>query len=176
MKILDVGCGVKKYKGGKGDVVIGLDHFKLPGVDVVADLEKGLPLKKNSFDMVRCSHVLEHIDNAVNLIEEIWRVLKPHGKLVVIVPYRTSGSAYGDITHKRFFSLRTMDHFIERGEEHYISKAKFRLTTVTIGFKKWLKPIERMVNSNSGMQRFYDVYLPYVVPASYIYWELSAVK
>jgi predicted SAM-dependent methyltransferase len=61
MKILDVGCGNNKYKGNKGDIVIGIDKVKLKGVDVVHDIEKTpWPFKTNEFDCVICSHVLEH--------------------------------------------------------------------------------------------------------------------
>lgn len=45
-----------------------------------------LPFKENSFDVVICSEVLEHIHDYENIITEIQRVLKPGGKLALSVP------------------------------------------------------------------------------------------
>ncbi|MEM4714257.1 MAG: class I SAM-dependent methyltransferase [Candidatus Nanoarchaeia archaeon] len=75
MKILDIGCGLRKYKLKKNAKVIGLDVIKLPGVDVVHDLEKTpLPFKDNEFDIVIANHVLEHVKNLISVIHEIWRI------------------------------------------------------------------------------------------------------
>ena len=70
--LIELGCGDRK-KAGR----IGVDAIDLPGVDVVADLEKGLAfLPDNSVDQIHCRSLLEHIDNFENLIAEIVRVLK----------------------------------------------------------------------------------------------------
>ncbi len=45
-----------------------------------------LPEKDNTFDLVLCSHVLEHIPDDNKALEEIYRVLKPHGKALLLVP------------------------------------------------------------------------------------------
>jgi SAM-dependent methyltransferase len=46
----------------------------------------GLPFEDECFDLVICSEVLEHIDNYLQAIDEIIRVLKPGCNLVVSVP------------------------------------------------------------------------------------------
>ncbi|MEM2954453.1 MAG: class I SAM-dependent methyltransferase [Candidatus Nanoarchaeia archaeon] len=81
MKILDIGCGLRKYKPKQKNArVIGLDIVKLPGVDVVHDLEKSpLPFKDNEFDTVIANHVLEHVKNLISVIHEIWRITKRYG-------------------------------------------------------------------------------------------------
>src|SRR4030043_363365 len=55
MKILDIGCGLNKQKtSNRKDVVIGLDAVKVPGIDVVWNLEKTpLPFKKKEFNWVK---------------------------------------------------------------------------------------------------------------------------
>lgn len=47
-----------------------------------------LPFKDNSFDLVTSISVIEHIpnENDLSVIKEIWRVLRPRGKLVLTIP------------------------------------------------------------------------------------------
>lgn len=52
--------------------------------DVVLDIEK-LDVPDASYDVVICSHVLEHVDD-VRALHELYRVLKPGGRLITMVP------------------------------------------------------------------------------------------
>lgn len=45
-----------------------------------------LPIRSNSVDVVLCSHMLEHVHDAEAVVNEVWRVLKPNGLVVVIAP------------------------------------------------------------------------------------------
>lgn len=47
-----------------------------------------LPFKNNSFNLVICSEVMEHIKKEQTALRELVRVLKPGGKLVITVPRR----------------------------------------------------------------------------------------
>ena len=51
-----------------------------------SDIEKGIPFKSALFDIVLFEQVLEHLVNPSSVIEEIARVLRPDGLLVVGVP------------------------------------------------------------------------------------------
>lgn len=42
-----------------------------------------------TFDLICCSHVLEHIEEDRSAIRELWRVCKPDGQASILVPLRT---------------------------------------------------------------------------------------
>ncbi len=106
-KILDIGCGRKKLPGA-----IGLDRVALPGVDVVGDLNHRLPFADNEFEAVHANQVLEHVDNIVELIYEVHRILKPGGIFIIHAPYFRSSWAHIDPTHIRSFTVNSMDYFV----------------------------------------------------------------
>ena len=101
--IIDLGCGPKKKHGR-----IGIDKLNLPTVDIVADLENGLPfLPDNSVDQIHSSEVFGCIENFENLMREVVRVLKKDGTSYVFVPHFSNPHYYSDYEHKRFFGLYT---------------------------------------------------------------------
>jgi len=56
-----------------------------PIADVKADI-CDLPFEDNSFDVVFCNHVLEHIPNDTKAMQELYRVLKSNGMGVFQIP------------------------------------------------------------------------------------------
>ena len=56
-----------------------------PLADVKADL-CDLPFENNSFDVVLCNHVLEHIPNDTKAMQELYRILKPGGMGIFQIP------------------------------------------------------------------------------------------
>ncbi|MCZ2203563.1 class I SAM-dependent methyltransferase [Bartonella sp. A05] len=60
--------------------------------------EEDLPLPDVSIDCILLVHALEYTENARETLNEIWRVLTPNGRLVVIVPNRRSIWARNDRT------------------------------------------------------------------------------
>jgi len=107
--IIELGCGKKKRQGR-----ITVDKADLPNVDIVADMENGLPfLPDDSVDEIHCRSVLEHIQNFEDLIREIVRVLKKSDKAHVFVPHFSNPFYYSDYTHKRFFGLYTFYYFVD---------------------------------------------------------------
>jgi len=103
---VDIGCGSRKVEGA-----IGIDGIYQPGVNIVCDFEKSIPLKTNSVDILHTSHLLEHIQNLVQLMEEAYRVCKPGGQVYITVPYFTSRGAFRDPTNVRYLSEETFMYF-----------------------------------------------------------------
>ncbi|WP_375641188.1 MULTISPECIES: methyltransferase domain-containing protein [unclassified Bartonella] len=51
--------------------------------------EEDLPLPDASVDCILLVHALEYTENSFETLNEIWRVLAPNGRLIVIVPNRS---------------------------------------------------------------------------------------
>ncbi len=77
-------CFINRFKKLKNLDYITADLYS-PIVDVKADI-LNLPFKDNSFDIVFCNHVLEHIKDDKKAMQELYRVLKPSGFGIFQVP------------------------------------------------------------------------------------------
>jgi ubiquinone/menaquinone biosynthesis C-methylase UbiE len=124
--VIDIGCGERKYPGA-----IGVDIAPLPTVDLLADANAGLPFADSSVDGVHLNHVLEHLDDLVAAMDEVWRVLKPGGRVYITVPHATSSfMTWRDPTHRRGMNLSTLTYFdnttFDGALFSYYSKANFR--------------------------------------------------
>lgn len=90
---LNVGSGSRRFS----IPVINLDLFMDNEVDVAGDALH-LPFIHESFDTIICTGVLEHIPDPCSAILEIFRVLKPGGKVFIETPfiqtYHTSPEDY----------------------------------------------------------------------------------
>jgi len=93
-RLIDVGCGnVPFYEAYKNYVNenICVDwaeslHSNL-FLDYIADLNEKLQFEDEEFDTALLSDVLEHIMNPQLLLTEVFRILRPEGKLVMNVPF-----------------------------------------------------------------------------------------
>ncbi len=56
-----------------------------PWADIKMDIRQ-MPLEDNSFDIVFCNHVLEHIDDEQQALRELYRILRPGGWALLQVP------------------------------------------------------------------------------------------
>ncbi len=112
MRGLNLGCGGHILVAPDVDW-INLDMSAREGVNTVADLEWPLPFADNQFDIVLAFHVFEHIQNYIELVKEVHRVLKPDGRLAVRLPEFPCGAAVADPTHVRFFVPMSIFHLTD---------------------------------------------------------------
>ena len=56
-----------------------------PLADIKADI-CNLPFDANTYDIIFCNHVLEHIPEDIKAMSELYRVLKPGGMAVLQIP------------------------------------------------------------------------------------------
>lgn len=91
MKILNIGSGVANgpERLWTGAEVFNLDIDKELNPDYVHDITNPLPEElKGQFDIVYCSHILEHISwrDVIKTLENISEAAKPDGEMCIIVP------------------------------------------------------------------------------------------
>ena len=110
--VLDAGCGdgiLGKFKPN-GTTVYGIDIDK-EKIKIAKRYEiakegdiQNLPYESSFFDAVVCFHVIEHVENPQQAIDEFERVLKPNGILVIETPTPWSPNAWNDPTHLRAYT------------------------------------------------------------------------
>ena len=161
MKILDLGCGLRKKEGA-----IGIDSNPRSGADIIHDLNKfPYPFKDNEFDMIVCNHILEHLDDISKIVAEIYRIAKPMAIIVIKVPHFSGVDAFVDPTHKHFFSFRSFDYFIPETELFkdfpYYSQLKFNIIRKKILFNWFFRRIglEYIMNKFPGK---YEAFLAHI--------------
>jgi len=173
--IVDLGCGRRKHKGA-----IGIDKQNLPDVDIVADIEKGLPfLPDRSMDYIYCRSILEHITDFPAVMKEIVRILKKNGKAEVYVPHFSNPYYYSDFTHKNFFGLYTFYYFVPADKQlrrkvpDYYTDFKINILSIKLLFRSpfWLRArlkslFGRIINSCGWLQEYYEEMLCHIIPCS----------
>lgn len=123
---LDIGCGKQKQPG-----FVGIDYRDWGNVDIVHDLEQTpWPLPDNCVMTAVASHVLEHINphNGVfiDVMDEIWRVVRPGGQFALVVPYAGSPGFWQDPTHCNGITEATLLYFDPDPEGKYAGKQYYQ--------------------------------------------------
>jgi ubiquinone/menaquinone biosynthesis C-methylase UbiE len=100
-KVLEIGCGngeLIRMLAEEGHECVALDLSKNRLAKIMNMAKKldvaqiqgdatNIPLQKLSIDVIMCSEVLEHIKDYEKVLKQMNRILKPHGRIVVSVPY-----------------------------------------------------------------------------------------
>ncbi len=146
-QVLDIGCGDGSASGAwlahRCNSYVGVDvsqeavdSARARGLDAQTIDDAGdLPFPAESFDAAICTEVLEHLFDPLGALEEIVRVLRPGGTVVVTVPnvanwrYRTDLALFGRFNpradllsatepwrdpHIRFFTQAALGRMIAR--------------------------------------------------------------
>ena len=95
-KVLDIGCGNKPFeqyikaliKTNEKDDYIGCDIVQSSEnkVDILCEATD-IPVKSESFDVVVCTQVIEHVFDHQKVFDEAYRLLKPGGRFIVSSPF-----------------------------------------------------------------------------------------
>jgi SAM-dependent methyltransferase len=175
-KILDLGCGTRKREGA-----IGVDINPGGGADIVHDLDCfPYPFENSSFDEIHMDNVLEHLSDVVRTLEELHRISKPGGLVVVHVPYFRAKWAFIDPTHRHFFTTESFTYF---DPEHIHSAvypySAIRFRTERIMFNERVRRgaltalVKRVANK---WPMRYETYISHLYPLDELTFHLRAVK
>jgi SAM-dependent methyltransferase len=173
-RILDVGCGIRKFPGA-----IGIDYNSASAADVICDLDSfPYPFADRVFDGLRAIHVIEHVTDVVRTMEEFHRLVKPGGRVRIETPHYTDYSSFCDPTHKHHLNSFSFRYF---GEDHggfgYYTGAKFREIFVRVkllALWKWLG-FEFLVNRFPRFRKFWEFYLCYMIRGKAMEFEFEPV-
>ena len=103
--------------------------------DLVTDLREEWPWVENSVSEIRAHDIFEHLPSQIHTMNEAFRVLKPGGKLDIIVPTTDGRGAFQDPTHVSFWNRNSFFYFeagnphLHRFEKAYGMKCAFRIVS-----------------------------------------------
>jgi SAM-dependent methyltransferase len=128
---LDVGCRAgnqTRWLESIGYTVTSIDVEKTFDKCIIVDADKRLPFDDNSFDLVWCSEVMEHLRDPEFSANEIRRILKDGGMMILTTPNTyfwlmrplhliglTPDKLQND-DHKQFFSMRDICRLFPNAE------------------------------------------------------------
>ena len=129
--ILDYGCGTGDYitfpLARSGNEVLGIDihepsilearrRYALPNLSFRTGVIQDLLAERLSFDVIVCSEVLEHLNDPLEFLTNVRRLLRPGGGLIVTTP-----NGYGS-----FEMLRRLEWALSRIGIHQSLRWVFR--------------------------------------------------
>jgi SAM-dependent methyltransferase len=111
LRILDVGCGVQPYYPLFADIASEYDGNDVepgPRIKYVSMVES-LPIPDESYDVVLCTQVMEHVRRPVQALSEMTRVLAPGGHLFMtthgVYPFHPHPGDYWRWTRQGFEAM-----------------------------------------------------------------------
>ncbi len=189
-KHLDLGCGSKprnpyqcsELYGVDLDVPAGSDRFKQANLTL-----QPIPFADSHFDSVSAYDFLEHIPRIfptvdglgtrapfVELMDEIWRVLMPGGKLYAQTPAFPHQAAFQDPTHVNFITWDAHCYFTRPMVAARIYGFKGNFDIVRVQRVKPKFDVEPLgIDKLSRLRQWARAPIG---PSSHILWEFKAVK
>lgn len=127
--------GLTKFIRSFKNIVYRSADLYMEGVDDRVDITDMNVYADNRFDFIICSHVLEHVTGDVKAMNEFYRVLKPGGKAIMMVPILlTLSHDYEDFSYTsvedRWKHFGQGDHvrmYSKSGFIEKLSRAGFRV-------------------------------------------------
>lgn len=79
---IDLGCGHHKHLN-----FFGIDRVQVPGVDLVCDMNNGIPLPDNSVEFVMASRSLPYVTDLFAVMSELYRICTHKAIVCILSPY-----------------------------------------------------------------------------------------
>lgn len=200
-RFLDYGCGkgefVSKLKGKVKNIYgfdvdpekINLVKKKYPFINVKKiKISNKPPYPNNFFDAVSIFHVLEHVDSEKNAIKEIYRILKPGGKLYLASPY-AGIFEWADTANLRYRFPKFHKWFLEfihnkeEYERRFVNKDKIGLYGDCTASRTWHhhyteKEVNKLLSKKFKIDKFhkFSLFHPFLLVLSNIFDYLFKIK
>jgi SAM-dependent methyltransferase len=145
---LDLGCGLAPRNPFHAEHAYGIDIRDNPSKSIkCADLAlEPIPFEDNAFDYITAFDVLEHIPRIiyvpnrrfpfVELMNEVWRTLKPNGYFLSYTPVYPYSEIYRDPTHVNVITHETFTTYFD--DVHKVAEM--------YGFKGSFKIVDQYIN------------------------------
>lgn len=172
MRVLNIGCG----QNGRISSAINTDLCFGVRPDVVFDLNRrSWPFRDNTFELIHCREVLEHLESLVPCMEEIHRVAQPGARVHITTPHFSCANSYTDPTHLHHLGYRSFDYFTGNRKENWYTPIRFRnISSYLYFYPKWKnKLVHRIANR---WPDFYEEHLTWILPAWFLSFELEVEK
>ena len=172
---LDLGCGQNKRPGA-----VGVDLNRDTAADVVAHIDRGsLPFSDDSFEKIWAVHVIEHVENVVSAIEELHRLTRAGGAIVIETPHYTDFSSFCDPTHR--WHLNTFSFRYFTGDDAgfgYYTRCRLREKRLQVKLLRLWKVLgfELAVNHSFTFRKFWEHYLCFVIRGKAMVFEFEVLK
>lgn len=111
-------------------------------IDLVSDITE-IPEPDNSFDVILCSEVLEHVPEPTKALDEFYRLLKPGGKLILTAPFAS-------LVH--FAPYHYCSGFSQYWYEYHLTKRKFLIDELSPN-GDWFSFCQQELKRLGGMER-----------------------
>ena len=120
------------------------------------------PIADNSYDLIICQHVIEHLPDTAKTLEELNRITASGGKIFIETPHFTWFEAYRHFDHCHRFSFGSFDYFM-KGNPFY--KTDFHISDKYLFFDDltFLLGIGFLANL---LPRQYEKRLAFIFPAT----------
>ena len=181
MKILDIGCGRHKTPGA-----VGMDSNPRSDADVLHDLDVvPYPFPDDEFDLIVGNQVIEHVDDVLAVVAELYRVAKPGGLIRLDTPHFSDIASYTDPTHKHHLTTESFAYFTGgRPDFDFYSHVRLRPRLIRVTMLRLWRALgfELAVNACNRypslrfLRRFWEQYLCFVVRGKTIYFEFEVIK
>ncbi len=143
-----------------------LDNLEYITGDIESPLAKvkmdihDIPFEENTFDIIFCNHVLEHVESDLRAMEEMRRVLKPGGWAILQIPFfyplndettedptitdpRERERLFGQDDHVRLYGKDYADRIRSTGFQVIEDRLVFELTPEEV--EKYALPKEEII-------------------------------
>lgn len=137
MKKLHLGSG-NNYLAG----FVNVDNNTHLKTDVACDLNLyPYPFEDSEFDEVLADHIIEHLDDPLDFIQEIYRISKNNAKVTIKCPHFSCNWIHP--RHKSAISTKLFD-FLDNNNSEYYKNSSFAVDKVSL---KWMR------NTNLGKRK-----------------------